>query len=77
MIFSPGDSQIIKCDINQTQQGKYKISFTPCARGDELIVQVGGVDISGSPFTLQMVPLPKMRGRPVKKYYWTVLDQRV
>ena len=65
-LFSPGDSQIIKCDINQTHQGKYNISFTPCARGDQLIIQVGGVDISGSPFTLQVIPLPKMRGRPVK-----------
>ena len=65
-LSSVGNNQAIKCNINQTQQGKYNISFTPCARGDELIVQVGGVDISGSPFTLQMVPLPKMRGRPVK-----------
>ena len=62
-----GNDQTIKCDINQTHQGKYNISFTPCAGGDQLIVQVGGVDISGSPFTLQVVPLPKMRGRPVKK----------
>ena len=64
--LSSGNNQTIKCDINQTQQGKYNISFTPCARGDELIVQVGGVDISGSPFTLQIVPLPKMRVRQVK-----------
>ena len=65
-LFSSGNNQAIKCHINQIQQGKYKISFTPCARGDQLIVQVGGVDIFGSPFTLQMVPSPKMRGRPVK-----------
>ena len=65
-LSSSGNNQTIKCDINQTHQGKYNISFTPCARGDELIVQVGGVDISCSPFTLQVVPLPKMRGRPVK-----------
>ena len=65
-LSSSGINQAIKCHINQTQQGKYNISFTPCARGDQLIVQVGGVDISGSPFTLQMVPLPNMRGRPVK-----------
>ena len=65
-LSSSGTNQAIKCHINQTQQGKYNISFTPRARGDQLIVQVGGVDISGSPFTLQMVPLQKMRGRPVK-----------
>ena len=64
--LSSGNNQTIKCDINQTQQGKYNISFTPCAGGDQLIVQVGGVDISCSPFALQVVPLPEMRGRPVK-----------
>ena len=52
VLSSPGDSQPIKCDINQTQQGKYNISFTPCTTGDQLIVQVGGVGISGSPFSL-------------------------
>ena len=66
-LSSPGDSQPVKCDINQTQQGKYIISFTPCStEAYQLIVQVGGVDISDSPFILPAVALPKVRGRPVK-----------
>ena len=64
-LSSPGDSQPINCDINQIQQGKYNISFTPCTREDQLIVQVGGVDISGSPFTLPLIP-SIMRDKPVK-----------
>ena len=66
-LSSPGDSQPIKCDINQTQQGKYNISFTPCTTGVyRLIVQVGGVDVPGSPFTLPVIPSPKTRGKLMK-----------
>ena len=66
-LSSPGDGQPIECDINQTQQGKYNISFTPTTTGAyELIVQVGGVDISGSPFTLPVLPSSVMRGKSVK-----------
>ena len=66
-LLSPGDSQPIKCEINQTQQGKYNISFTPYTTGAyQLIVQVGGVDISGSPFILPVIPSSVMRGEPVK-----------
>ena len=65
-LSSPGDSQPIKCDINQTQQGKY-ISFTPCTTGTyQLIVKVGGVEVSDSPFTLPVLPSSEMRGKPVK-----------
>ena len=66
-LSSPGYSQPIKCHFNHTQQGKYNISFTPCTTGEhKLIVQVGGVDISGSPFTLPVIPSPKTRGKLVK-----------
>ena len=64
-LSSPGDSDSLKCDINQTQQGKYNISFTPYTIRDQLIVQVGGVDISGSPFTLPVIPSSKIKGKPV------------
>ena len=61
-LSSPGHTCSI-CDIIQMhQQGKYNITFTPSTRQDQLIVQVGGVDISDSPFTL---PVPEMRGKPV------------
>ena len=52
-LSSPGYSRPIKCQISQTQQGKYSIKFTPCTSGEhQLLIQVGGVDIPGSPFTL-------------------------
>ena len=61
-LSSAGDSQLISCDINETQSGNYDISFTPCTRGKhQLTIQLGGVNIPGSPFTLS----PEMRGKPV------------
>ena len=66
-LASPDNSQPKKCDINQTHQGKYNISITPCSTGAyQLIVQVGGIDISGSPFILPVMPTSVIRGEPVK-----------
>ena len=60
------NSQPIACDINETQSGKYNISFTPNTRGEhKLIVRLGGVNIPGSPCTLHAIPSPEMRGKPV------------
>ena len=66
-LSSPGNTHSVKCDITQTRQaGKYNITFTPSTRGKhQLIVQVGGVDIPDSPFTLPVIPSPEMRGKPV------------
>ena len=65
-LISPDNAQSVKCDITQTQQaGKYNITFTPSTRQDQLIVQVGGVDMPDSPFTLPVIPTPEMRGKPV------------
>ena len=66
-LSSLGKTHSVKCDISQTRQaGKYTIAFTPCTRGKhQLIVQVGGVDIPDSPFTLLVIPTPEMRGKPV------------
>ena len=64
-LFSADDSQLISCDINETQSGNYDISFTPCTRGKhQLIIRLGGVNIPGSPSTLH-IPSPEMRGKPV------------
>ena len=61
-LSSADDSQLISCDINETQPGNYDISFTPCNRGKhQLTIRLGGVNIPGSPFTLS----PEMRGKPV------------
>ena len=60
------DSLPRKCDVNQKHPGEYDISFSPHTREDLLIVQVGGVDIPDSPFTLTVMPLPEMRGKPLR-----------
>ena len=65
-LSSGDDSQLISCDINETQSGNYDISFTPRTRGKhQLTIRLGGVNISGSPFTLHIIPSPEMRGKPV------------
>ena len=48
----------MKCNVTQTNPGEYNIKFTPTvARGSHLLtVQVGGVDIPNSPFTLPVIP---------------------
>ena len=65
-LSSTRDSQLISCDINETQSGNYDISFTPRTRGKhQLTIRLGGVNIPGSPFTLHTIPSPEMRGKPV------------
>ena len=65
-LSSADDSQLISCDINETQSGNYDISFTPCTRGKhQLTIRLGGVNIPGSPFTLRITTSPEMRGKPV------------
>ena len=66
-LISGDTSQAIVCDIKETEVGKYSVSFTPSSRGKhQLKIQVGGINIDGSPFSLDVVPSPEMRGKPVK-----------
>ena len=52
-LSSADDSQLISCDINETQSGNYDISFTPRTGGKhQFTIRLGGVNIPGSPFTL-------------------------
>ena len=61
-LSSARDGQLNRCSIKNTQSGNYDISFTPHTAGtNQLIVQLGGVDIPGSPFRLY----PEMRSKPV------------
>ena len=65
-LFSPGvDRPPVKCDITQTHPGEYSVTFTPSTKHDQLAVQVGGVDIPNSPFSLPVIPLPGARGEPL------------
>ena len=65
-LSSPSDDEVsVKCNVtHQTNPGEYNITFTPTVtRGEYLLtVQVGGVDIPNSPFTLPVTPI---RQRPV------------
>ena len=68
-LSSPGvDKPSVKCDITQThmEECTCSITFTPSTRHDQLVVQVGGMDIPESPFNLPVIPLPEMRGEPIK-----------
>ena len=67
-LISGDTSQAIICDIKETEVGKYSVSFTPSSRGKhQLKIQVGHMDIDGSPFSLDVVPSLETRGKPVKK----------
>ena len=59
-LSSPSDDEVsVKCKIIQKRKlGEYNITFTPTVtRGEHLLtVQVGGVDIPNSPFTIPVIP---------------------
>ena len=61
-LISPDDKHTVKCGITQTHPEEYNITFTPTTRQDQLTVQVGGVDVPDSPFTLPVIPSQKMKG---------------
>ena len=56
----------MRCDVKQTAEGKYSITFTPFSRNHNLTVQVGGIEAPGSPFVIPITPTPQMRIEPVK-----------
>ena len=64
--LSDDTDKTVRYNIHQTHEKQYNIMFTPCTRGDhQLIVQVGGIDKSGSPFSFSVKPSPQMRGEPI------------
>ena len=64
-LSSADDSQLISCDISDTQSGNYDISFTPRTGGKHQMTIRLGVEIPGSPFTLHITLSPMMKGKPV------------
>ena len=62
----PSDDKMsaVKCNVTETNPGEYNITFTPTVtRGEHLLtIQVGGVDIPNSFFTLPVIPITE---RPV------------
>ena len=58
-------SQQSSCTVTKVEAGHYKITYTPVNRGPhQLRVLVEDTDIPGSPFTVQVLPSPEMRGTP-------------
>ena len=70
-LSSPSDDEVpVKCNVTQTNPGEYNITFTPTVTSGAyllLTVQVGGVDIPNSPFTLPVIPNGE---RPVMTIKW-------
>ena len=58
-LSSADDSELIACNIYETELGNYNIRFTPHTGGKhQLIVRLGGMEVHGSHFTV----LPEIRG---------------
>ena len=61
------DGSVIKCNVNQSSSGEYRIQYTPIVRGrHELTVLVDGQQVSGSPFPVFVSIPPTQLGKPVK-----------
>ena len=60
------DESVIKCDMDQSGPGEYRIQYTPTVRGrHELTVLVDEQHIAGSPFPVFVSIPPTQLGKPV------------
>ena len=61
------DGSVVKCDVDQSGPGEYRIQYTPTVRGrHELTVSVDGQQVAGSPFPVFVSIHPTQLGKPVK-----------
>ena len=61
------DGTVIKCNVNQSGPGEYRIQYTPTVRGrHELTVLVNGQQVSGCPFPVFVSIPPTQLGKTVK-----------
>ena len=61
------DGSVVKCDVDQSGPGEYRIQYTPTVRGGhELTVSVDGQQVAGSPFPVFVSIPPTQLGKPVK-----------
>ena len=61
------DGSLIKCEVDQSRPGEYRIQYTPTVRGrHELTVSVDGQQVAGSPFPVLVSIHPTQLGKPVK-----------
>ena len=67
------DGSVVKCDVDQSGPGEYRIQYTPTVRGrHELTVSVDGQQVAGSPFPVFVSIPPTQLGKPVK--VWDDID---
>ena len=61
------DGSVVKCDVEQSGPGEYRIQYTPTVRGcHELTVSVDGQQVAGGPFPVIVTIPPTQLGKPVK-----------
>ncbi len=63
------DGSVIKCKVDQSGPGEYRIQYTPTVRGrHELSVSVKGQQVAGSPFPVFVSISPTQLGKPVNMW---------
>ena len=61
------DGSVVKCDVDQSGPGEYRIQYTPTVRGHhELTVSVDGQQVAGTPFPVFVSIPPTQLDKPVK-----------
>ncbi len=61
------NGSVIKCNVDQSGPGEYRIQYTPTVRGrHELTVSVDGQQVTGSPFPVFVSISPTQLKKPVK-----------
>ncbi len=63
------NGSVIKCKVDQSGPGEYRIQYTPTVRGrHELSVSVDGQQVAGSPFPVFVSISPTQLGKPVNMW---------
>ncbi len=61
---------VMKCNVDQSGPGEYRIQYTPTVRGrHELTVSVDGQQVAGSPFPVFVSISPTQLGKPIKIWH--------
>ncbi len=63
------NGSVIKCKVDQSRRGEYRIQYTPTVRGrHELSVSVKGQQVAGSPSPVYISISPTQLGKPVNMW---------
>ena len=61
------DGSVVKCDVDQSGPGEYRLQYIPTVRGrHELTMSVDGQQVEGSPFPVFVSIHPTQLGKPVR-----------